>query len=489
VPDTRQAVIVIHGMGEQRPMSTLRAFVEAAIPAPGVAGRPRYRSKPDDLTDSFELRKYTVGSTASRPVTDMFEFYWADKMTGTKLRDLLPLMRALLLRAPWKLRGSVRPFWLVGWLLLLAVVAVAAMTVLQRGPLALLDSPGDILSHLTGEDDKKDEGAQVSRSSIAGWLTLAAILAVGWFQAFAIASFGDVARYLDNKPGNVGVRHDIKAAGRDILKSLHESGRYDRIVVVGHSLGSIVGLDMIANYWSTVQARHGRPAIVNQEWLDEVERIGPGLAPDGRSDYLNAQRNLWLEQRTLGVPSLVTDFVSVGSPLSHADWLMADGRAPLMELFIRRELLHDPPQVDDQSPPPYSYPVNYDTAASERRTLFVLHHAAAFACTRWHNIWFPTKWGIFGDPFGGPVEQLFGVGVVDEPVTAGPWWSPRHVPVLAHTKYWNKPDPAPGQSHPAGHHIRLLRDALDLDSNVWLPASAAPPVPPPPAPVGGTPQP
>lgn len=120
--DTRQAVIVIHGMGEQRPMSTLRGFAQAAIPRPNKQGGPRYRSKPDDLSPSFELRKYTVDSTGGRPVTDLFEFYWADKMTGTKLRDLLPFVRALLVRWPWKLRGSVLPFWALGWVLLPVVL-------------------------------------------------------------------------------------------------------------------------------------------------------------------------------------------------------------------------------------------------------------------------------------------------------------------------------------------------------------------------------
>ena len=338
------------------------------------------------------------------------------------------------------------------------------MTVAQRGPLALLDSPADLLRSLFGTANTDSKENEVSQSSVVGWLTLVAILLLGAVQAFAVSSFGDIARYLDNKPGNVGVRHDIKAAGRDIIKALHDSDRYDRIVIVGHSLGSIIGLDMITSYWAQVHDHPGHPVSIDQDRLKEVEKLGTTITAEDPA-YSSAQRDLWLEQRALGIPWLLTDFISVGSPLSHADWLMADGRVPLEELFTRRELLHNPPQVDGPGHP-YSFPISYATQAGER-SLYVLHHAAAFACTRWTNIWFPTRWGLFDDPFGGPLADLFGIGVMDRPVTAGPW-SPRYLPVLAHVMYWRKPDPDPDPEHPDGHHITLLRWALDLDSDDWL---------------------
>ncbi len=43
----RQAVVFIHGIGEQRPMETLRRFVQALLP--GGA----YYSKPDEISDSL----------------------------------------------------------------------------------------------------------------------------------------------------------------------------------------------------------------------------------------------------------------------------------------------------------------------------------------------------------------------------------------------------------------------------------------------------
>lgn len=454
MPRPRQAVVVIHGMGEQRPMGTLRTFADAAVPADGGQ---RYWSKPDEVSASFELRRYVVPSTASRPVTNLYEYYWADKMTGNRLRDLLPLLRALMWRWPWRIRGSVRWFWAVCWSLLGILLVVVAMTVVQRGPLALLDSPADVVRQVTGTD-----GDEVSRSSAAGWLVLLGAVALAVVPGKVVSSFGDVARYLDSSPGNVGVRHDIKASACALLEGLHGSGRYDRIVIVGHSLGSMIGLDAITHYWARVHDRHGSPELVDQRCLDRVEQLGVGLS-NGDDRWPAAQRALWCEQRRLGVPWLVTDFVTVGSPLSHADWLMAGSRAELKGRFARRELLHDPPCSDGRRP--YSYRTHY-TPAGQERSLNVLHHAAAFACTRWTNIWFPAPGGIFGDPFGGPLSGIFGPGIADRPVTAGPWWT-RHRPFLAHSAYWSDPDGGPG-GHPPGHHVRLLREALDLDSCDWL---------------------
>ncbi len=84
----RQAVLLIHGVGEQRPMDTLRGFVQE------VWGRntPVHRegpgadavwSKPYTLSENFELRRLTTGVNADGVRSDFFEFYWAHLMHGT----------------------------------------------------------------------------------------------------------------------------------------------------------------------------------------------------------------------------------------------------------------------------------------------------------------------------------------------------------------------------------------------------------------------
>lgn len=82
----KQAVVVIHGIGEQRPMDTLRGFVEAMIPTDTPGGTPFYWSKPDRLSRNFDLR---VLKSSGRTSTDFYEYYWAHKMQGTKVGHLL----------------------------------------------------------------------------------------------------------------------------------------------------------------------------------------------------------------------------------------------------------------------------------------------------------------------------------------------------------------------------------------------------------------
>ena len=64
----------------------------------------------------------------------------------------------------------------------------------------------------------------------------------------ALAYLGDAARYLSN-PQNVMVREQIRADGVDLLRALHNQGDYERIIVVGHSLGSVIAYDIVGYLW------------------------------------------------------------------------------------------------------------------------------------------------------------------------------------------------------------------------------------------------
>src|SRR5215472_15668723 len=61
-----QAVVVIHGMGEQRPMDTIKSFVQAVwesdpvITANGLPHPGQVWNKPDPRTGSLELRRITT---------------------------------------------------------------------------------------------------------------------------------------------------------------------------------------------------------------------------------------------------------------------------------------------------------------------------------------------------------------------------------------------------------------------------------------------
>src|SRR4051812_28248313 len=98
----KQAVLLIHGIGEQRPMDTLRGFVDTVwtsdtqIHHPFVADPSAFWSKPDRISGSFELRCLTTPKNRGELRTDFFEFYWAHLMQGTTWAQVTAWIQMLL---------------------------------------------------------------------------------------------------------------------------------------------------------------------------------------------------------------------------------------------------------------------------------------------------------------------------------------------------------------------------------------------------------
>lgn len=108
----------------------------------------------------------------------------------------------------------------------------------------------------------------------------------------------------------------------------------------------------------------------------------------------------------------------------------------------RREAPACPPTEDTQG---YGYNARQPVMLGQKPfTPHYLHHAAAFAVTRWTNLYFPAPFGLFGDVVGGPVKPVMGAGVLDLPVTVGKWqgWLARSW--LSHTRYWSERGGAQG---------------------------------------------
>ena len=69
-------------------------------------------------------------------------------------------------------------------------------------------------------------------------------------EAYLIVDYvGDAARYLSPLPRNIRLRQKIRGECVRLLRTLHASGEYDRIIVVGHSLGSVIAYDAITHLW------------------------------------------------------------------------------------------------------------------------------------------------------------------------------------------------------------------------------------------------
>lgn len=444
----KTAVVLIHGIGEQRPMDTLWGFVRAAWTHDPKIVHPSRRevwSKPELITGSFELRRITTreASYGDKRRFDFFEFYWAHHMQGHTLGGLFRWTLKLFLRSPAQVPKGLLLAWVAGILLLLAA-----------GVLAILAWEESYMENL----------------GVPRWLVVAApaLLAIGSFvlHTVILPQAGDAARYLSPDPDNVAIRQQIRKDGVSLVEKLTASGSYDRIVVVGHSLGSVIAHDVLNFAWNRINltrmsALHaaGSPAMAA---LTALEAAAHGLVdasaaerPARRSAYRDAQRS-YAETLTAGDAPLwiVSDLVTLGSPLSKADILIGHDAEDLADRIARREIPSAPPVLEAEGEDRrFSYPLG-----SEARHP---HHAAVFGPTVWTNLYHPHWLIWFGDIVSGPLRQLFGPAVLDVRLPIG---AP---PGFRHLDYWKNPQTTPV---PAG--IAALRRALNLrgrntDEAVW----------------------
>ena len=139
-----QAVLVIHGMGEQIPMDTIKDFVNGvwqkddAITANGLPGPTQVWSKPDARTGSLELRRITTRESIPSPPefpagvrTDFYELYWADLTAGETWDSLKAWVSGLLFRPLSRVPRGVRPAWALLWIGCSIVVALAVLSILS----------------------------------------------------------------------------------------------------------------------------------------------------------------------------------------------------------------------------------------------------------------------------------------------------------------------------------------------------------------------
>lgn len=444
----KQAVVLIHGVGEQIPMDTLRGFVEAAWSDDPSLRRPKVPStvwsKPDTMSGDLELRRMTTAENRERRRTDFFEFYWAHLMKQTTWGHVRAWLRVLLFRSPRRVPPQLRALWCLVVALLgsAAFVAAGHAAGLLRFPPALLGALG------------------------AAWF-----LVGGALVALVLRVAGDAARYLHVAPDNIEVRRHIRQAGLALLDRLHESGEYDRVILVGHSLGGVIGYDLLTHYWARV---HHHPGGTGQSAFEErfcVEKLEE-LAALARSDparfdvdaYQRAQSDYLATLRRRGHPWLVSDFVTLGSPLAHADYLLARDREEFLRKIAEREFPSCPPALElVHGQPRFTYP------SAELR---VPHHAAAFAATRWTNLYFPCRRILWGDFVGGPVAPAFGPGVKDVSVE-----TTIRGGLFAHTRYWDFPSPRPAADSPPPW-LAALRRALRLVQDDHAAPNAPAPRPP-----------
>ena len=451
----RQAVVVVHGIGEQRVNSTLRAFVEAVFPE---TRRTRRFLKPDYVSPLVGAESVTVPGrwSINRPTTDVYELYWAHLLRDTTVGQVYGWALRLVLLTPRRnvsprLRPHVYAVRALMALVVVAIVAVVVATILGL-------TPGPSAAALTA-------GTAVLLAVVPGVVWKVARIFGSSLQDLLIANvLGDAARYLDPSPANVAVRQQIRETGLRLIDDLHEGGRYGRIIVYGHSLGSVIAYDILAHAWTRRSRAHAHAETMRTPALRAVEDLlNPRVAdapPAGPDAARERQHAAWQEYRANGFSWLVSDLVTAGSPLTHARWLLnPDTLTSFDQQVADRALPTCPPQTQrTRSPVPgrrrrtftftHAYRAPGDPYA---RSVMVPDHAAMFALVRWTNLYFPHTGVMRGDPVGGPVAESFGRWVRDEPLPhPGTGFAG-----FAHTKYVDI-------SHGREHADRL-RAALELE--------------------------
>jgi hypothetical protein len=460
----RTAVVVVHGMGEHRPLETLNGFIDAGLPA--VGGTRRFYSRPDGVTESYESRRYLAPRQPEHGVdpelyaqTEFFEYHWAYLMQGNELGDLWSTVRKFLLLRVGYVPAGLRVIWVLAWLLI-----AAGIWAFIWGPLSNLDLAEGTIFEVALEVLL---GGGIA-AFVVGWLV------TGPLKRWITSSFVDVVRYLDTSPRSYSVRRDIREGIIKLLDGLMMSDRYDRVVIVAHSLGSYIAYDAISYLWGQYNTRYAHPPAQtagdgqSPAGLPELEKAASNLlAKVGTQDedqfrdrFRAAQRDLWVGLRLDGNPWLITDLITFGSPMYFADRLYTRDHAEFTQRVERWELPTCPPEDEGAE---YNN-INKTTRwfswkhESGRR---MLYHGAPFAVTRWTNMWFPAHAGFFGDWFGGPLAPLYGPGITDIPLKGNRPQS--RWPAIAHAKYFSFPEDTNDDSV-----TKLLRRALDLASTDWL---------------------
>jgi len=535
----KQAIVVIHGMGEQKPMGTLRSFVKTIwrkdpVIAQGNCDNPAW-IKPDARAGLQELRRITTGKNAAGVRSDFYEFYWADLMQGTTWQHLMSWIRGLLLRSPVTVPWDVFMIWLILWLIAIGAVFLSLSSVpdltgtiaeavcemggesrlcqFSRSADQFLNStekllapyklpalmaistmgvlivfPWQSLRHLRTWLTMPllalivatiyVAAVVVERTNMSGFIIALAGLAL--LNTFLVPYFGDVARYVQAKPENVERRKAVRDRGLALFHNLHDCEDYDRIIVVSHSLGTMVAYDVLAILWTeygpsqtnppTARAREEISSL--DKWIEKQRASAEGLDVDA---FQQRQRLLSRELARCPDPPeparpenqtpprhkpwLISDFITLGSPLTHAEFLLADDPKGLRELIGERVLPSCPPVTESnrkRNRRSFQYKNPADGA-------YYPHHAALFSAVRWTNICDPHNWFgfLFGDPISGPVSANFGDGIKDIKVRIpkGSGGIPRF---FTHTKYWQWLDEWDGDDAGLPSHITHLRHAVDL---------------------------
>ncbi|MEP4890231.1 MAG: hypothetical protein ABJV04_09420 [Aliiglaciecola sp.] len=458
----KQAVVLVHGIGEQRPMETVREFVKSVWVKDTNLDNTRFWNKPSEVSGSFEHRRLTtdyatIKNSSSKETTsrvDFYEYYWAHHTVGTTLEHLRGWVFSMLRRKPSDYPSALKPMIYLLWGLIFTILAI-------------------LISINFFEPTDSGKGGVSLHKIYELYISPVLLVLLSIAVAKIVSYLGDVARYITATPSNIKVRKEIRDGGVKLLESIAQTGKYDRIVLVGHSLGSIIAYDVLIQYWArknkfknaageslplsedALKLIHAMESMDHLPNVDEYRKLQlklfEQLKRDGEAHGENSGMSQWL----------VSDLVTLGSPLTYADFLLFDNKMDFVDRKLDREYPTSPPVKENEH---YYYQTGDDK---------FLHHGAVFSLVRWTNIYSKPFNIFFGDLISGPVSRAFAnpqiskdlvseeqpdSPILDIDVEAA--YPNRYPRLFTHTNYWRWHDSFDREGAP--EHILKLRESLGL---------------------------
>lgn len=418
---TRQAIILIHGIGEQHPIETLRNFVKAVADQLKKNNQAKqddtlFWDKPDPASGNYETRKMTMRGGRSHPITDYYEFYWAHHMRNTNWSHIQDWLKRVVFRLPNNVSKRLLPVFLFIWFLIIAIAGSVLLYIVKHG---VSDFTARAAAFSTG---------------------IVATIILGVLSKLLFSYLGDAGRYLDPSPENISERQSIREEGIRLLKNLHESNKYQRIIIVGHSLGSVIAYDLIKFLWNDYYSSFDPTKFTelfqgsDKQIIDDIycsENAGKNLY--GNTQAVNyfqkSQEKSYKYLKAIGNKWLITDLFTIGSPLAHAGHLFVQKDGLFAKLKEQREYPTCPPHIQKPEKTNIIKTKSCNVIGIEHPlTIRHFNHSSPFSVTKWTNIYYSS------DFVGGPLKDVFGAGIKDIELKMRNWF---FVYPKGHTEYWN----------------------------------------------------
>lgn len=425
----KQAVVIIHGIGNQYPLETAKEFVE------NILGKDDLMySSPDKIADFYETRRLSI----SKKNVDFYEYYWANLMSEPSTGDLYSWIFKLLFGKTPSERVKNLVHRLRFWIIFILITVIYISTYFWG-------SFNEFLSNFL-------------KTAVAAIVSFVIVrLLIPRINSTVSKTAGDAVKYLTPSPQNISARFEIRNKGINLIRKLHEQTtenghqKYDRIIIIGHSLGSVVAYDIISNLWNEFQYKYKvfeqhieQPAILKMRKILKKKHQNNEF---DLNKYRETQGELFKEIKRFNNPWLISDFITLGSPLCHGDFILAKNKAAFDKKINYREYPISPPKIELK---PYENPVtrkkstikNYKFPFFFNKTYYVgntrllvdlkvVNHSSPFSFIKWTNIFFKN------DYVGGKLTA-FGDGILNHELTPNGGHVLKKWPFFSHTKYWDK---------------------------------------------------